>query len=138
MREAVMKKVYIATGLANFKAHNEVRDLLAENGIGLTYDWTYHGNLSDSSLESRRLTAEKEVNGVISSDAVVVLLPGGRGTHVEIGIGFGCSRPIFLYEENGDFSSEHGTCIFYWHPGVIRVSGGLNILVNRVKGYLNG
>lgn len=129
-------KVYIATGLKNTKRHNKLRDLLADRGIGLTYDWTFHGNVSDSGRDIRAETAEKEVVGAASSDAVVVLLPGGRGTHTELGIGLGHCVPVFLWEENGDFSTDHGTCVFYWHESVHRKSGSLEDLANYIAEYL--
>lgn len=81
--------VYIATGLDNAAAHNRLRDLLAAQGVGLTYDWTTHGSVWQRGRAEIREVAALEADGVRHADLVIALLPGGRGTHAEIGIAIG-------------------------------------------------
>ena len=66
-------------------AHNMVRDDLKKCGHDLTYDWTLHGSVKSVSKERLREVASLELDGVSEADFVVVLLPGGNGTHLELG-----------------------------------------------------
>ena len=82
----MMFKVYIASALENAENVRLLRDLLRERGVELTYDWTVHGSVKDQGSARIREVARKKVEGVLGADLVVVLLPGGRGTHIELGI----------------------------------------------------
>lgn len=114
-------KIYIATQLDNWKAHNEVRDTLLAYGHTITYDWTTHGPVFGHGLEAVRAVAAKEAEGVASADAVVVLWPGGRGTHVELGMAIALKKQIFfLLEVAAHHFATKETCAFYHHPVVWR------------------
>jgi hypothetical protein len=87
-------RFYIATGLGNAAAHNQVRDVLHELGHEITYDWTSHGAAQDTPFVftpedavKLRDVCTKELNGIMSAELLVVILPGGRGTHAELGMG---------------------------------------------------
>ena len=111
-------KVYIATALTNAAEHNRLRDALAARAIGLTYDWTAHGSVWREGPDRIRQVAAAEAAGVVGADVVVVLLPGGRGTHAELGIAIGAGVPVLLIPQGrGDYEGE-GACAFYSHPGV--------------------
>jgi nucleoside 2-deoxyribosyltransferase len=112
-------KCYIATKLENHKRHNEIRDLIASLGIECTYDWTVHGSVQNTDLTTIRNVANNEYTGVKDSDFVIAILPGGRGTHVEIGIALGMYKPVFLLCETEETQHMMGvnetTCAFYHH-----------------------
>ena len=76
---------YIATSLSRMTAHNVVRDALKKCGHEISYDWTLHGSVKSVSKERLREVAELELDGISKADFVVVLLPGGNGTHLELG-----------------------------------------------------
>ena len=64
-----------------------------------------------------RDTAVKELTGVVSADAVIVLWPGGRGTHVELGAALALGKRVFLMSEVLDHHrATKETCAFYHHP----------------------
>lgn len=120
-------KVYIATRLERWQDHNQVRDALAALGHTLTYDWTVHGSVWADGAARIREVATLELEGVLDADLVVVLLPGGRGTHAELGAALGAGRPVLLHSLDPillDASPE--TCAFYHHPLVRRCSGPLH------------
>lgn len=76
-------KVYIASTLSNGERVAKLRDKLQNLGIEITYDWTAHGMvLEPSDLDE---IAAQELQGVIDADHLFVVLPGGKGTHVELG-----------------------------------------------------
>lgn len=109
-------KYYIATRLENHAAHNVVRDAMAAEGHEITYDWTTHGPVWRDGLMRIREVAHAETQGVLDADLVIVLLPGGRGTHVELGIAIAAGKRVLLHSENGDpFGATPETCAFYHH-----------------------
>lgn len=119
-------RYYIATTLSNAAQHNYVRDRLAERGFACTYDWTVHGSLQDEPGRWDEV-AEKELDGVIEADVVIVLLPGGKGTHVELGAALALEVPVFLLAEAETPERE---VIFHHHPGVTRYpSDALDLLI---------
>ncbi|MDB4278264.1 hypothetical protein N9917_01540 [Deltaproteobacteria bacterium] len=116
-----MARFYIATTVSNWKNHNTVRDFLISQGHTITYDWTVNTNAGD--LRGRPVpfiqeVAEGEANGIRDADFVVALLPGGFGTHAEIGMAFITKTPTFIHAFDPRFFSNHAetgkTRNFYW------------------------
>lgn len=132
-------KYYIATRLENHAAHNDVRDRLTTLGHALTYDWTTHGPVWRSGVEVIRQTEAKERQGIIDADFIVVLLPGGRGTHVELGFALALEKPIILWAaDDAMFGATPETCAFYHHPCVRTIHGPLPIIAIPVLGLERG
>jgi len=119
-----MNSVYIATSKAAIAVHNILRNLLAKADIPQSYDWTVEG-LQDTA-EAHKQIASKCIKGVIDANLVIVLLPGGRGTHVELGAALALMKPILLY---GDISWRKDTkaSAFYWHPDITFVDENLGL-----------
>lgn len=102
--------------------HNLIRDVLLEEGHQLAYDWTPHGNVKSSSVQRLTEVAHKETNGVLAAEVIIVLLPGGFGTHVELGMALGAGKKIILHSANSDvFSACEKTCAFYHHAKVYQL-----------------
>lgn len=112
-----MAKFYIATGLQNVANHNIVRDRLLSLGHEITYDWTTHGNVKNTSLERLREVAHFMFDlGIKAADYVVVILPGGKGTHTELGASLALNKKVFVYSEDEEvFLPTNKTCGFYHH-----------------------
>jgi hypothetical protein len=113
-------KYYIATRLERAKDHNLVRDTLMAQGHEITYDWTTHGPVFRDGLKRIKEVAHLEMDGVSRADLVIALLPGGRGTHIEIGMALGMGKPVLLHQptqsESYDmFGATTETCAFYHH-----------------------
>jgi predicted Rossmann-fold nucleotide-binding protein len=50
-------------------------------------------------LEDLKEIGQKEKNAVLESDFVVVILPGGKGTHIELGIALGQGKKyMFIHQ----------------------------------------
>lgn len=110
---------YIATSLSRMIAHNQVRDALKRFGHEISYDWTSHGSVKSSSKERLREVSIRELNGVSEADFVVVLLPGGNGTHLELGFAIASGKKVFLHSEDPElFELGPQTNAFYHHPDV--------------------
>jgi hypothetical protein len=111
-------QVYIATRLERHLQHNLVRDALARFGVGCSYDWTTHGPVFREGIPRIREVAKAEIDGVLQADAVVVLLPGGRGTHAELGAALAAKKPVIVHSfcAETDFGNGSDACAFYHHP----------------------
>lgn len=113
-------KYYIATTLSRAAAHHAVRDALKDHAI--TYDWTVHGSVKSVSKERLRQVAALELQAITNADFVVVLLPGGYGTHLELGFAIASGKKIFLHSEDPlTFELGPQTNAFYHHPDVTQL-----------------
>lgn len=123
-------KYYIATKLENHEEHNRLRDILNSHGHKCTYDWTEHGPVYRDGMDRIRDIANKETDGVLLCDWLIVLWPGGRGTHVELGIALGgasiyeyanekTKRIFIISNVQGHHEASQEICAFYAHPLVV-------------------
>ncbi len=117
-------KFYIASKIENAPAVSGLASRLKAAGHEHTYDWTVHGSIKAEGRERLNSVGEMELAGVLAADIVVVLLPGGRGTHVEIGIALGAGKKIILCaRDDSFFRYDESTTSFYWCDGVTRCVG---------------
>jgi hypothetical protein len=135
-------KFYIATRLENHAKHNQLRDILTGLGHEITYDWTTHGPVRGKGLEVMNTVADAETFGVIDADVLLVLLPGGRGTHVELGLGMAnpnTTDVIIWSEDPKAFSHDDElTCAFYHGSPVTQYHGAFEDFLQVVIPYLEG
>lgn len=114
-------RVYVATAFHNREERTKAIQALAELGIGITYDWAVEKEVDLASA------GQADLDGVAKADAVVVLLPGGKGTHVEIGYALALEVPVILCgaqprPEGWEPSNADGhVCPFYLVEGVTRL-----------------
>lgn len=115
-------RFYIASRLENAARVKTLSEELESWGWKCTYKWFEHGCILGTGLDLATVASE-EYCGVVRAELFIALLPGGKGTHIELGIAHmvGCS--IVLHSENpAPFNpAVRETCSFYWLPGVERV-----------------
>ncbi len=122
-------KFYIATSLARAKDHNIVRDALVEQGHTLTYDWTTHGSVKCTTTENLKRVSQNELNGIKGADILIVLIPGGHGTHVELGAALASNKKIILLSQDKKyFLPCEDTCAFYHDPNCKHIVSSLSNL----------
>ena len=110
---------YIASRLENAAAVRALVAQLTSWGWVQSYDWTAHGSVQAGGEARIREVALLETRGVLRADLVIVLLPGGRGTHTELGIALGSGKRVILVAYFGEDLDEKGrTCAFYLHSHV--------------------
>jgi len=111
-------KIYIASSLHNAEQVRNWRDALAPFGITLTFDWT------QPPTQDRVKLAALEMAGIRDAEAFILLLPGRKGAHVELGAALALGIPAFLV---GDINEQQETmdgpehCIFYHHSALSRM-----------------
>jgi nucleoside 2-deoxyribosyltransferase len=111
---------YIASRLENAPRVRALKILLDAKGWHHTYDWTVHGSVQQCDHATIQAVADAEADGVDAADVVIVLLPGGRGTHAELGMAIAGKKAIYMVSENPevDFGRDGRTCAFYHHSRV--------------------
>lgn len=130
-----MKKFYVASSFKNVKSVHYVTSQLVAKGYIHTYDWTKNVNARKthtSTLEDLIEIGQHEMKAVMESDFIVVLLPGGKGTHIELGMALGHKKKIFLYSQDGAINNLENTSTFYHLPEVEKCYGTLDNLLEKV------
>ncbi len=129
-------KFYVASGVSNAEKVNRAAAVLEAAGHERTYNWTTHGDVSQTPAERKREVASNEMRGVADADLVVLLLPGRFGTHAELGIALATAehKRILLWSENSaPFDGADGFCVFYHHPAVERVVCSFEDLLDQLQ-----
>ena len=125
-----MKKFYIASSLKNVANVKYVSDQLKEMGFIHSYDWTQNDKVT--SIDQMRDIGWKEMAAVKKSNFIVVLLPAGKGSHIEMGIALGNSIKTYLYSPNDELNDIEKTCTFYHQDGVHKCNGTLEELIQYI------
>lgn len=117
------KKFYIATSLKRIKEHNILRDALLNKDWKITYDWTLHGSVKKTSYEKLKDVGLKMIKGVFDSDVIIVLLPGGKGTHTELGMAIAKNKNIIIHAVSSKyFSLCDDTIAFYHRENILQLT----------------
>ena len=134
-------RFYVASGLENKELAKKLIDHLLKLGHLVTYDWTTHGDVRESGEEVLTSVSLNEVRAVCDAELVVVLLPGGCGTHTELGLAIASrsNKRIIIWSETGkEFLYGKDTCVFYHHPVLERISCPFSQVGERVELLLTG
>ncbi|KQL35365.1 nucleoside 2-deoxyribosyltransferase [Psychrobacillus sp. FJAT-21963] len=123
-------KFYIASSFQNIESVKYVSEVLKNKGYIHTYDWTK--NERALSIEKLQAIGQEEKNGVMNADILVVLLPAGKGSHIEFGIALGQGKKVFLYSPNHDVRDLETTSTFYHLPDVEIVIGTIDELIDVI------
>ncbi|MBN8191219.1 group-specific protein [Bacillus sp. NTK074B] len=123
-------KFYLASGFLNKPLVQYVSEQLKREGYILTYDWTQ--NERASTVEDLQHIGQCEKEAIIDSDIVILILPGGKGSHVELGIALGLRKRIILYSSGDEIYDLATTTTFYHLPEVEKCSGDINDLLGYI------
>lgn len=124
-------KFYVGSGIKNWELVNYYAKLLKENGWVQTHDWVK--NVSDDiSKDDMIKYASLESQGVVDADVVIMLLPGGRGAHIELGMAMALNKKIFLCSTTEKEFSIENTVAFYELPKIIQLVGNAEDNVKKI------
>ena len=129
-------KFYVASGVKNAARVNQAAAVLTANGHQRTYDWTRHGDVSAEPYARKQEVASLEAQAVLDAELVILLLPGGFGTHAELGLSIASSahkRVLLWSETSAPFDGPEGFCVFYHHPAVERIVCPFSELLSRLE-----
>ena len=115
-------KFYIGSGMKNCEVVRYYANKLKENGWHQTYDWVK--NISDDvSIDDMIEYAKLESRGIVDSDVVIILLPAGRGAHIELGMAMALNKKIFLCSTTKEDFCIENTVAFYESPNIVKLVG---------------
>ncbi len=124
-------KFYVASSLKNRDQVRAVAAELKNSGWHHTYDWTQ--NERANSLDELAQIGKHEKQAVADSDVILVLLPGGNGTHIELGLAIAWGKRTFLYSPDEKVMNLGTTSTFYHLPEVEICIGSIEDLIEKVK-----
>ncbi|MFL6389690.1 MAG: nucleoside 2-deoxyribosyltransferase [Terriglobales bacterium] len=110
-----MPKFYLATRIDRAAQAEKLLEALQARGWERTYTWIGE---DIAAADKYPELAVAELAGVREADVLVVLLPGGRGTHVEIGAALALGKPVILHAPDLQTLNSPYPCVFHYHPGV--------------------
>lgn len=128
-------KFYVASGFQNKEQVRNVSANLKKFGWHHTYDWTQ--NKRANTLEDLQQIGILEKEAVAEADIVIVLLPGGKGTHIELGLAIAGNKKIFLYSPDADVLNMETTSTFYHLPEVEIGTGTIESLIEKINASIN-
>jgi nucleoside 2-deoxyribosyltransferase len=106
-------KVYVGSSLFNTIRVRQIQERFRLAGIGISYDWSKHGQVYNEAELAR--IGDLEERGVKDCDLFFMIQPARNGTHCEMGLARAWGKPIVILEE---IEVEQKT--FYYRPGVYR------------------
>jgi nucleoside 2-deoxyribosyltransferase len=109
------KRFYVSSRKDRSEQANALSEALKADGWERTFVWT---DQPGAGPEARAATAEAELKGVRDADILVVLLPGGFGTHVEIGAALALGKKVLLHSPDQKTLETPYPCVFHYHPSV--------------------
>lgn len=107
------RRFYISTRKDRSAEGEALSHALIEHGWVCTFNW---GSLAEPNPLDLERIALDEIEGVRQSDVLIVLLPGGFGTHVEIGAAIAYGKPIVLHSPSEAVLETPYRCVFHYHP----------------------
>ena len=112
------KRFFLSTRKDRSAEANALSDALKARGWERTFAWTPDDSYG---VEGLAATALAELKGVSDADVLIVLLPGGFGTHVEIGAALALGKRVILHASDQSTLETPYRCAFHYHPSVRRL-----------------
>lgn len=112
-----MPKIYVASGLANHLQVIRMQEVLVRHGWTISFDWAeaHRQELASGKKltpEEKRELANNMIQGVRDAHAFLLVCPGKRGAHVELGIAIAAGdKPIVV------LSTDPEQDISFYHAG---------------------
>lgn len=130
-----MIKFYVASGFQNKTAVKHLGQKLKKVGYIQTYDWTI--NAKAETVEELEKIGKEELRGVSDSDFLIVILPGGKGTHIELGIALSQNKRVYLYSQDPLYFEPNNSCTFYHLSNVNIITGNIENLISSLHKDIN-
>jgi len=108
------KQFYLSTRKDRLDQAALLLDALKGSGWAQTFAWTDQ----DPDPGAYADIAQAELAGVRQADVLIVLLPGGFGTHVEIGAALALGKPVIIHAPDRKTLETPYPCVFHYHPMV--------------------
>lgn len=124
-------KFYIGSGFKNVELVNEFSKKLQNYGWKHTFNWTKYINEYET-IEDLIKYSRLEQKGIEEADAVIIILPAGRGTHIELGMAIALNKKIYLYSSQKEEFDIENTVNFYQLPNINRIIGDTDYAIREI------
>jgi nucleoside 2-deoxyribosyltransferase len=120
------KRFYFSTRIDRSSEATALLNALRSQGWERTYVW------SDQTVNPDKYSdvATAELEGIGLANVVIILLPGGYGTHAEIGAALALGKPVILHSPDHNTMNTPYPCVFHYHPLI-------NLIVSEVVDVKN-
>jgi Nucleoside 2-deoxyribosyltransferase len=112
---SMAKRFYVSSRKDRSAQADALSEILKAKGWERTFIWTDQDGKGPGGHAE---IAVKELEGVQAADVLVVLLPGGYGTHVEIGAALAMGKAVIIHSPDHKILETPYPCIFHYHPAV--------------------
>lgn len=124
-------KFYIGSGFKNSNLVNYYSEKLESLGLEHTYNWAK--NIKETETKEDMINFSRlEIEAILNADLVIILLPAGRGTHVELGMALALNKRIFLCADTSEVFDSTNTVNFYEIPEITKLVGCANQNIARI------
>lgn len=124
-------KFYIGSGFKNVDIVKKVSEELKKQGWIRTCSWE-DIEVGTETREDLIRYSKLEMDAIEKSDIVIIILPAGRGTHVELGYSLAKGKRIILYASDQEEFSLENTVNFYEVPQIEKFVGSDDELVRKL------
>lgn len=131
IKGVIVLNFYIASSFANIDSVRALSLSLKNDGYVQTYDWTQ--NERATLAQQLKAIGEREKQAVHDADIFILLLPGGKGSHVELGLALASNTKIFIHSLPG---YEIDPSTFYYLDTITSVQSTLNELALSIKQWV--
>jgi len=125
---------YVASGMKNWQLVNYYAKKLKENSWHQTYNWVENIN-DEISYSDMTKYATMEFEGIKNADVVIILLPAGRGAHIELGMALALNKKIFLCADTKEEFALLNTVAFYELPQINKLVGTYDDNIKEILNY---
>ena len=101
------------------------------------YGWQHTYNWAENIKENETIEdlieySKLEQKGIEEADAVIIILPAGRGTHIELGMAIALNKKIYLYSSQKEEFDIENTVNFYQIPSIQRIVGDIDYAIKEI------
>jgi nucleoside 2-deoxyribosyltransferase len=89
-------------------------------------------NEKAATFEELRYIGEEAKQGIIDADFVVIILPAGKGSHLELGMAMALNKRIYLYSPDEEIYNMDKTVTYYFLPEIRPFVGQLADFISFV------
>lgn len=118
------KHYYLATRKDRASEANSIEEALKPHGWERTLTWSDQEGATHAAYAD---LAQAELRAIHEADVLIAMLPGGFGTHVEIGAALALGKPVILHSPDRKTLETPYPCVFHYHPGVKLLIGVLEL-----------
>lgn len=115
-------KFYIGAGFKNAELVRNLSKKLKAKGWIHTYNWAENIKENET-VEDMMEFSKLEQKAIKDSDIIIIFMPAGRGTHIELGMAIAYNKKIYLCSKNKDDFDIRNTVNFYEMPNIEKIIG---------------